>query len=345
MIRVSKLQRKGHWYIRFWIGGKAIDESARTESESQAETIRIRREIELNAGIQPLQHADLRGLIEKYLGSLPPDSSESHRHESNRILLGFLQVCGRKRKEGYALQTHQITPELIDLFIRKRKETSLHNGDGTDSNGRRIVRRKRISNVTLRKELRYLSSFLNWCCRQRPAYLRENPLRLSNAPRIKDDSCQHFMVTEDEFRALLKECKTIRQYLFLLLGWWTGARRKEILSLHYYHFDFKKCLLSISHKKNNKLSVIPVSQQIIEIIERLYQDATEADSIFSHDPFPYQAFRRLCKAAGVRHHRFHDFRISTSTILRSGGFDAHLAGQCDLPPWFSPVSMLVQHRS
>lgn len=36
MIRVSKFRRRsGHWYVRYWIGGRACDESARTKSEAQ----------------------------------------------------------------------------------------------------------------------------------------------------------------------------------------------------------------------------------------------------------------------------------------------------------------------
>ena len=59
------------------------------------------------------------------------------------------------------------------------------NGSRHDPRGRKVVRRKQISNVTLRKELRYLSGFLNWLCRQRPPYLRENPISLSNAKSIQ----------------------------------------------------------------------------------------------------------------------------------------------------------------
>ncbi|MDM8006006.1 MAG: hypothetical protein QUV05_07650 [Phycisphaerae bacterium] len=51
MIRVSKFRRpNGYWYVRYWSGAQPLDESARTKSESQAETYRLRREIEINAG-------------------------------------------------------------------------------------------------------------------------------------------------------------------------------------------------------------------------------------------------------------------------------------------------------
>jgi hypothetical protein len=53
MIRVSKFRRpNGYWYVRYWTGAQPLDESARTKSETQAETYRLRREIEINAGIR-----------------------------------------------------------------------------------------------------------------------------------------------------------------------------------------------------------------------------------------------------------------------------------------------------
>ncbi len=327
MVRVSKFKRKnGNWYVRYWVAGRPVDESARATSEAAAESFRIKRELEINAGIQPLRHAQLSDLIASYLDSFPPGSSASHRHEAGRILTGFLQVCGRKGRNGQLLQTHQLSPALIDRFITLRQSAKLHDGDRRDTRGRRIVRRRSVSNITLRKELRYLSAFLNWCCRQRPPYLRENPITLSNASRIKSDSKPHFMVTEEEFKALLRVCETPRQYLFLLLGWWTGGRRGEIRALHYYHFDFRAGTLNIAHMKNNTYSVLPISRQIVAIVEKLYQGAKEADPVYPQDPLPSHGFASLCTKAGIRQHRFHDLRISTSMKIKSGGFDASLAG-------------------
>jgi integrase len=327
MVRVSKFRRpNGYWYVRYWIGSDPVDESARTKSETEAERYRVRRDVEINAGIQPIKHSDLDSLIIRYLEALPPGTSASHRHESRRILEGFLEICGRKRRDGtYRLRSEHLSPELIDRFITRRQKTQLHSGLRIDARLRRIVRRLPITNVTLRKELRYLSGFFNWCCRQRPRYLPENPIPLSNAASIKSDAKPHFMITDEELRRLLSACRTPRQYLFLMLGWWTGGRRGEIRALHYYHFDFDARTLDMQHFKNNMFCVLPVSEEIITIVKQLYEQAQESDPLFPNDPLSHQAFAHLCREAGVRHHRFHDFRISTSMKIKSGGFDASLA--------------------
>lgn len=328
MIRVSKLTRpNGYWYVRYWVGGQAVDESTRTKSESAAEQHRLRREMEINAGIQPLKLAEVGDLIQRYLGAFPPHITAKHRHEVNRVLRIFVHVYGRRSRNGKSrLQTQQLTPEMIDRYIAQRQTYQLHDGSNRSRIGRRIVRKKPISNVTLKTELRYLSGFFNWCCRQRPPYLRGNPIRLSNAKSIRGDAKPRYMITDVEFKALLKACTDPRQYLFLLLGWWTGGRRSEILGLHYYHFDFDVCTVDITHGKNNMHGRLPLSPTILQLVKDLYKDAQEADPVFPKAPLPSHSFGHLCKEAGIRHHRFHDFRISTSMKIKCGGFDAGLAG-------------------
>jgi hypothetical protein len=68
MIRVSKFKRSnGCWYLRYFLAGQLIRESAKTASEHDAETCRIRRELEMNAGIQPIRHANVDQLVKAYL--------------------------------------------------------------------------------------------------------------------------------------------------------------------------------------------------------------------------------------------------------------------------------------
>lgn len=213
MVRVTKFRRSnGVWYVRYAMGGERAAESARTRSESVAESYRIRREMEINAGIQPVRHGDVGDLIGCYLEAMPPKTSPAHRGEAERILKGFLQICGRKRAEDiYVLKTGQLSPETVDRFIARRPKEQLHDGSKRSKIGRRVSRYKPVSNVTLRKELRYLSGFFNWCCRQRPPYLRENPIPLSNAASLKNDSRPHFMITEEEFRALRLDADKLRE--------------------------------------------------------------------------------------------------------------------------------------
>lgn len=328
MIRVAKYKRpNGYWYVRYFLAGQRCDESAKTTSDSGAESYRLRRELEINSGIQPLQHAEVWELVSRYLESMPPQTSAKHRQEVNRVLRNFLRICGRKRADGsYRLHSQQVTPEQIDRYVNRRAHARLYDGSRLDARGRQIVRRRPVSNVTLKTELRYLSGFFNWCCRQRPPYLRENPIPLSNAAAIRNDARPHFMITEEEFRILLRACRSPREYLFLLLAWWTGGRRSEILALHYYHFDFAACTVDMSHGKNNMYGRLPLSAEIIDLVKNLYRDAKEADPLFPEDPFVWHGFAQLCRRAGIRHHRFHDFRISTSMRIKSGGFDAGLAG-------------------
>jgi hypothetical protein len=127
MIRVSKFRRpNGYWYVRYWSGAQPLDESAHTKSETQAETYRLRREIEINAGIQTLRHGDVAELIDQCLDATPPQTSDSHRGEALRILKAFLRICGTKRRDGsLKLQTGQLTPEVVDMSVSGGLDESL----------------------------------------------------------------------------------------------------------------------------------------------------------------------------------------------------------------------------
>jgi hypothetical protein len=93
MIRVSKRMRaNGYWYVRFWANGRVVDESAKTKRESQAESYRLRREFEINAGVEPLRHADMNDPIDLYLDGLPPKTSEHHRSVAIRTPRAKWQV-------------------------------------------------------------------------------------------------------------------------------------------------------------------------------------------------------------------------------------------------------------
>ncbi|MDM8008225.1 MAG: hypothetical protein QUV05_18965 [Phycisphaerae bacterium] len=72
MVSVSRFRRpNGYWYVRYWMNAQVVDDSARTKSETEAERYRLRREIEIGAGIQPIRHAHIDELLPVYQESFP----------------------------------------------------------------------------------------------------------------------------------------------------------------------------------------------------------------------------------------------------------------------------------
>lgn len=74
------------------MGGRRPDESTKTRSESVAESYRIRRETETNAGIQPMRHAQVGQLVPLYVESFPPQTSAKHRHEVTDLRIDLLRL-------------------------------------------------------------------------------------------------------------------------------------------------------------------------------------------------------------------------------------------------------------
>lgn len=79
MIRVSRFKRGvgGCPYVRYRVGGRVVDESTKTRDEVAAERLRTKRQIEINARIQPVKYADVGDLIDRYRAALPPGTSDS----------------------------------------------------------------------------------------------------------------------------------------------------------------------------------------------------------------------------------------------------------------------------
>ena len=122
MIRVSKFRRRsnGYWYLRYSLSGRLVDESTRTRGEPPAEAMRIRREIEINSGFEPVKHADVGDLIAAYLDSMPPKTTASHRRVARRAVVTFLQLCGRKGRNGaYHIRYSQIRLRELGLYDPK----------------------------------------------------------------------------------------------------------------------------------------------------------------------------------------------------------------------------------
>ena len=91
MIQVSKLTKpNGYWYVRYWVGGHAVDESTRTKSESAAEQYRLRRGLSAAGEFSVLVHE----AAHEFLYSADHVSSKTR---SRRLKLRLWHLLSAKR--------------------------------------------------------------------------------------------------------------------------------------------------------------------------------------------------------------------------------------------------------
>ena len=132
---------------------------------------------------------------------------------------------------------------------------------------------------------------------------------------------------------------------FLIVGYYQGLRRTELVNLRWSAIDLRSGLLRVLNvaeanelTKSRKNRALPLRQVAKEQLEALYADVSklvvdgEVRPKFPHcftwdDGKQYRAdwvtceFSRIAKRAGIPHCSLHDLRRSFSTLAQRAGID------------------------
>ena len=192
---------------------------------------------------------------------------------------------------------------------------------------------KKIAAATVNKELRHFRAILRWSHDQR--YLHEVPEFRKLFVRV--DLRKPSTVPNATFEALIAALgkpglKLARQSagwwkMFLRLLHWTGFRRGELLSLQWESVDLEKREVTVlaGTSKGRQDKVLPLNDALIEGL-RSWREACGSPSP-PELVFPwkngtrqlYEEIKTIEAAAGVKHHRFKDYRSSRACALVAAG--------------------------
>jgi integrase len=114
-------------------------------------------------------------------------------------------------------------------------------------------------------------------------------------------------------------------------GYYTGMRRREILSLIWDNVDLKKRIISLDAEdtKDKERRKIPISDELYEILKDIPR-AIHDNHVFLYEGKPLKGIRRslktACTNAGITYGRFekdglifHDLRHTFNTNMRKAG--------------------------
>lgn len=161
----------------------------------------------------------------------------------------------------------------------------------------------------------------------------ENP-----AKRIKKNAEKHRRewVQPDELPALLKAIRTeenpwMRAFFEMLL--FTGARKGELLGLHWIDIDLKRGTVTFRDTKNREDHTIPLAPDAVKLLKKLprtlgnpfvFCGRREGQAIDN----PYKSWKRILKAAGIeRRVTLHDIRRTVGSTLASAGYSTQQIGK------------------
>lgn len=143
-------------------------------------------------------------------------------------------------------------------------------------------------------------------------YISANPAR--KIKRLKTPPPPTRFLSFEERDRLLLECSAnpmLWAIVFTALE--TGMRRGELMGLTWKDINFERRSILLMRTKNNEQRVIPISDRLLPVLERLNFERKGQTVFCKPDGKPYgnwrKAFETACKRAGVDDFRFHDLSI------------------------------------
>ena len=179
------------------------------------------------------------------------------------------------------------------------------------------------SNATVNRYLATLSHVFSTAVREWQ-WINENPCLKVKKPKESVGRIRYLQ--KDELSRLVKACKQSRNlnlYLIFLIALTSGARKAEILGLQGKDIDFENRLFYLNDTKNGDNRILPMSDQIFEILKE--RTISRESLLFPSEQDPNKpicirsAWETAVKRADLVDFRFHDIRHTTASYLTMSG--------------------------
>jgi integrase len=287
------------WWVQYYVHGRQIRESSRSDRKPVAERLLRRRLGEAAAGIVAF-----------------PQSARVTYGQIRDALLADYAANGRKwlrqGKDGPYLcgvpeldrsfegcRAVAITTDAIRAFTQKRQADGAANG----TINRSIALLRRMFRLAVQDgKLRDVPHF---------PMLKEAP------PRKGFLECNDFQKLREELPEYLRSIAT--------MGYYTGMRLGEILGLRWKNVNFldAEVRLDAGSTKNDEPRTIPLTGELLEMLTMERQKSPEAEFVFMHNGEKIQSFRKAwdsaCQRASLNGLLFHDLRrTGVRNLVRAG---------------------------
>ncbi len=157
-------------------------------------------------------------------------------------------------------------------------------------------------------------------------WLQENPLQ--KVTKMKEPRGRVRFLSDEERTRLLFECKKSDSnclYTIVVLALSTGARRMEILGLHWRDIDLTRGIITLHETKNGERRALPLAGHAFELI----QQHSKLRHLNCNLVFPSKSLEKpldirtpwetALKRAEISDFKFHDLRHSCASYLAMNG--------------------------
>src|SRR5579859_475651 len=290
---MGMLYRRGRiWWIKYYKDGKPFRESSKSEKSADAKRLLRTREGASetdHSANTTTQSVDFGQLSEDLLNEYRVNNRKSFKWLKRRIELHLAPFFNY-------FPAPEITTERARAYISKRQEEGASNG-------------------TINRELAALKRMFMLASKMTPPKVIRAPF----IPMLKESNVRQGFFEHKEYVALLRELPAYLKPL-LTFGYFTGARKGELLQLRWCQIDLeaRTAHLEPGTTKNGQGRTIPLTEQLVQLlkVQRAAQQIHFPDCgyVFSRNGKPIGNFQRAwksaCGRAGLHGRLFHDLRRS-----------------------------------
>jgi len=296
-------QRNKRWYVDIYLkDGRRVRRAAgRTKREALLKLGEIERRIEEE---------------ERY--GIPVEAPRTFAEYAEE----YLEYSKTHKKQTSYTRDALTIKHLMPLF-GKKKLTALTTKDAERFQALRATKIKKIS---VNREMETLKHMLNRAVDL--GYIKDNPARrVKNFKKEPSWERKRFLSFEERER-LVEECKCSKNpllYPIVLTALETGMRRGELFGFTWSDVNLERREIFLKDTKNREPRVVPVSDRLFPVLERLYIER-RGTAVFAKDDGSLlkeckRSFGTACRRAGIEDFRFHDLRHTFASYLVMAGVD------------------------
>ncbi len=289
------------WWLKYYVNGRPVRESAKTEDWNEAERLLKRRQGEQAtgkfAGLGP-ERIRMAQLFEAVVEDYTANGKHSLPDVKFRLRLHLLPAFGHLRAAEF----------------------------GSNHVGRYIEQRRRAeaANATINRELAIVRRAFTLAAQADPPRVT----RLVHIPSLKENNVRKGFLEHTAYTRLRDELPEYLRPLFVV-AYHTGARRGELTRVQWPQVDFTadRIRLNPGETKNNEPRTLPIYGEMREwlLMAKETRDLGFPDCpwVLHENGRRIQTFRKAwasaCQRAGVGGLLFHDLRRSAvRNMVRAG---------------------------